>query len=203
LVLAALCLGAALSLGMPMAHAQDAPVRYWVPGGPFGFGDDLAAGASLDTYGNFPSFGGGDARDGGFPSMRFPKDWFVGSEGGAVGLGMNGLDPDWAFGIGSLHYQGVQFGYNFKSLGGLPVTFYGGVDNFKYDAGIGGPFASFDATSGTPAGYSAHAGVALQATPNVSLSFGVGYTQLQSGRVDSDINSSLLPGASPFALVGH
>lgn len=195
-VLATLCLVA------PTGHAQDAPVRYWIPGGPFGFGDDLAAGASLDTYGNFPSFEGGDARDG-FPSMRFPKGWFVGSEGGAVGLGMNGLDPDWAFGIGSLHYQGVQFGYNFKSLGGLPVTFYGGVDNFKYDAGIGGPFASFDATSGTLPGYSAHAGVALQATPNVSLSFGVGYTALQSGRVDSDINSSLLPGASPFALVGH
>jgi hypothetical protein len=196
---------AALGLGAPTAHAQDAAVRYWIPGGPFGFGDDLAAGASLDTYGNFPSFDGGDARDGGFPYMRFPKGWFVGSEGGAVGLGMNGLDPDWAFGgIGSLHYEGVQFGYNFKSLGGLPVTFFGGVDNLKYDAGIGGPFASFDSTSGTlPGYYGAHAGVALQATPNVSLSFGVGYTAQQSGRVDSDINSSLLPGASPFALVGH
>ncbi len=198
-VLAALCLGA------PTARAQDAPVRYWIPGGPFGFGDDLAAAASLDTYGNFPTFGGSEAQGGGFPYMRVPKGWFLGSEGGAVGLGMNGLNPDWAFGgIGSLRYEGVQFGYNFKSLGGLPVTFYGGVDKLKYDGDIGGPFASFESTSGTvPGYYSAHAGVALQATPNVSLSLGVGYTAQQSGRVDSDINSPLLPGASPFALVGH
>jgi hypothetical protein len=33
--------------------------------------------------------------------------------------------------------------------------------------------------------------------PDVSLSLGFGYTQ--SGPIDSDVNSSLLPGASPFA----
>jgi hypothetical protein len=56
--------------------------------------------------------------------------------------------------------------------------------------------------SGTLPGYSAHAGVEFQPAPNVSLSLGVGYTQ-QSQRIDSDINSPLLPGAAPFALGGR
>jgi hypothetical protein len=34
------------------------------------------------------------------------------------------------------------------------------------------------------------------------LSLGVGYTQ-QSGRIDSDINSPLLPGASAFSFGGR
>jgi opacity protein-like surface antigen len=55
--------------------------------------------------------------------------------------------------------------------------------------------------SGTLPGYSAHAGVEFQPTPNVSLSLGFGYTQ--SGRIDSDINSLSLPGASPFAVSGR
>jgi opacity protein-like surface antigen len=72
----------------------------------------------------------------------------------------------------------------------------------KYSAGIGGPFVPFDTTSGTLPGYSAHAGVEFQPTPNVSLSLGFGYTQ-QSGRIDSDINSLSLPGAPPFAVSGR
>ena len=39
--------------------------------------------------------------------------------------------------------------------------------------------------------------------PDFSLSLGFGYTTLQSGRIDSDINSPLLPGASPFAVGGR
>jgi opacity protein-like surface antigen len=116
---------------------------------------------------------------------------------------MNGINQDGAFGnIRSLYYEGVQFGYNFQGVGGLPVTVYAGLDTLKYNAGIGGAFAPFDSMSGTLPGYSAHAGVEFQPASNVSLSFGVGYTQ-QSGRIDSDINSPLLPGASPFAFGGR
>jgi opacity protein-like surface antigen len=199
LVLAALCLGGR------GAHAQAAPVRYWIPSWPVGFGGNLAAGESPNTYGNFPSFDGGDARGGGFSYMRtnFPNGWFVGGEGGGMGLSMNGINQDAAFGnIGSLYYQGVQFGYHFQNAGGLPVTVYAGFDTLKYNTGIGGPFAPFDTMSGTLPGYSAHAGVEFQPAPNVSLSLGFGYTQ-QSGRIDSDINSLSLPGASPFALSGR
>ena len=197
LVLAALCLG-----GRP-AHAQAAPVTYWIPSWPLGFGGNLTAGQSSNTYGNFSGFDGSDARGGGFKRYNFPNGWFVGGESGGIGLSMNGINQDGAFGnIGSLYYQGVQFGYNFQNAGGLPVMVYAGFDTLNYKSGIGGPFAPFDTTSGTLPGYSAHAGVEFQPAPNVSLSLGLGYTQ-QSGRIDSDINSLSLPGASPFAVSGR
>ena len=198
-VLATLCLGG------PTAHAQAAPVPYWLPSWPVGFGGNLTVGESSNTYGNFPSFEGSDARGGGFSYMRhnFPNGWFVGGEGGGMGLSMNGINLDGAFGnLGSLYYQGVQFGYNFQNAGGLPFTVYAGFDTLKYNTGIGGPFAPFDTMSSTLPGYSAHAGVEFQPTPNVSLSLGFGYTQ-QSGRIDSDINSLSLPGASPFGVSGR
>ena len=194
---------AALCLGGRTAHAQADPVTYWIPSWPVGFGGNVTVGQSSNTYGNFPSFDGSDARGGGFSFMRysFPNGRFVGGEGG-MGLSMNGINQDGAFGnIRSLYYQGVQFGYNFQNAGGLPLTVYAGFDTLKYNAGIGGLFAPFDTMSGTLPGYSAHAGVEFQPAPNVSLSLGFGYTQ-QSGRIDSNINSLSLPGASPFAVSG-
>jgi opacity protein-like surface antigen len=132
---------------------------------------------------------------------NFPNGWFVGAESGGMGLGS--LNQYAAFGnIRSPYYEGVQFGYNFQNAGGLPVTVYAGFDTLKYNPGIGGPFAAFNATSVTLPGYSAHAGVEFQPAPNVSLSLGFGYTQ-QSGRIDSDINSALLPGAFPLAVSGR
>jgi opacity protein-like surface antigen len=198
-VLAAVCLGG------PAAHAQAAAVRYWVPGWPFGFGGNAAAGQNSNTYGNFPSFDGSDARGGSFSHVRhnFPNGWFVGAEGGGIGLDMNGISQYGAFGnFRSLSYQGVQFGYNLPNAGGLPVTVYAGFDTLNYNVGTGGPFAAFDTMSGQLSGYSAHAGVEFQPTPNVSLSLGFGYTQ-QPGRIDSDLNSLSLPGASPFAIGGR
>jgi len=199
LILAALCLGGRT------AHAQAAPGTYLVPSWPIGFGGNLTVGQSSNTYGNFPSFDGSDARGGGFSYMRynFPNGWFIGSERGGVGLSVSGINQDAAFGnFGSLYTEGVQFGYNFKNAGGLPLTVYAGFDTLKYNAGIGSPFAAFDSVSGTLPGYSAHAGVEFQPAPNVNLSLGFGYAQ-QSGRIDSDINSLSLPGASPFAVSGR
>ena len=198
LVLAALC------LGERTAHAQAAPVTYWIPSWPVGFGGNPTAGQNSNTYGNFPSFDGSDAR-GGFSYMRynFPNGWFVGTEGGGMGLSMNGINQDGAFSnTRSLYYEGVQFGYNFQNAGGLPLTVYAGFNTLKYNAGIGGPFASFDSMSSTLPGYTAHAGVEFQPASNVSLSLGFGYTQ-QSGHLDSDINSLSLPGASPFGFGGR
>jgi opacity protein-like surface antigen len=194
LVLAALC------PGVRTAHAQAAPLTYWLPNWPIGFGGDAAAGESSNSYGNFPGFGGSDTRGGGFSNARyhFSNGWFVGSEGGGMGLGMNGFNQGGAFGNRSLYYEGVQVGYNFKNTAGLPLTVFGGIDTLKYKSNFGSPFAPFDSTSGTLPGYSAHAGVEFQPASNLSLSLGFGYTQ-QSGRIDSDINSLALPGASPFS----
>ena len=82
LVLAASCLGG------QAAHAQAAPVNYWTPGWPLGFGGNLADGQSWNTYGNFPSFSGSDAQGNGFSYSRynFSDGWFVGSRRRAARL---------------------------------------------------------------------------------------------------------------------
>jgi opacity protein-like surface antigen len=167
------------------AHAQAAAVTYssW----PVGFHSSLTVGQNSNVYGSFAGFDGADARAG-FSSLRynFPNGWFVGSEAG-------GINRAGAFGR-PLNYEGAQFGYNFQGLGGLPVTVYAGLGTLKYNTGIGSPLAPFDNMSGTLPGYSAHAGIEFQPTPNLSLSLGVGYTQ------SGDLNSPSLPGASSLSL---
>src|SRR6202795_1809070 len=131
---------AALGLAGRTAHAQAAPVPYWMPGWSVGFGGNPTGGQSSDTYGNFPGFDGSDGRGGGFSSMRynFPNGWFVGGEGGGMGLSMNGINRDGAVGnLGSLYYPSVQFGYNFQNA---PLTIYAGFDTLKYNSGIGNRF---------------------------------------------------------------
>ncbi len=193
-------LSAALGLGGQAAHAQDGAVTYWIPGWPIGFGGDISVGPSLSSYGNFPSFDGHGTSGDRFSYVRynFQNGWFIGSEGGGVGLSSMGLNQYGLPGnFGSLHYEGVQFGYNFQNSN-LPIKVYAGFDTLKYTNGFGGPLAPFDSVSGTLPGYSAHAGVEIQPAPNLSLSVGVGFTQY--GRTDSDINSSFLPGANPLAI---
>jgi opacity protein-like surface antigen len=191
LILTVLCLGGRT------AHAQTGPVSYWIPGWPMGFGGDAAASQSPDSYGNFPSFDFSD-RGGGFSYARynFPNGFFVGSQ--RSGMGLSGINQN-AFGnFGSLYTEGAQFGYSFKDASGLPVTFYAGFDTLKYNTGLGSPFAPFDNVSGTLPAYSVNAGVEFRPTSNLSLSFGASYVQ-QSG----DINSLVLPGASPLAIGGR
>jgi opacity protein-like surface antigen len=166
-----------------------------------GFGGILTADPSSTRYGKLPSFDSSVARADGFPFMRynFPNGWFIGVEASGIGFSMSGNNNDGAFGNNrSLNYQGMQFGYTFQN-GGLPVTLYAGFDTFKYNVGIGSPFARFDSVSSTLPGYTAHAGVEFQPAANVSLSLGFGYTQ-QSGHLDSDLNPLSLPGPAPFGL---
>jgi opacity protein-like surface antigen len=182
-LLAVLCLG-----GAP-AHAQVAPLSYWIPGGAFGFGG--SAGQSSDTYGNFPSF---DASG----RTNFANGFFVGSQRGNLNWsGLNQTGP--AGNFSALSYDSSQFGYNTKTAGGLPVTFFAGFDTLKYGNGIGSSVAPL--TSGATPGYGAFAGVEFKPTSNLSLTFGAGFTQQDSGRMDSDIRSNMLPGESP-ALSG-
>jgi opacity protein-like surface antigen len=185
LVLAALCVAGRT------AGAQTAAVTYssW----PIGFQSNLTVGQSSNTYGSFAGFDGSDAR--GFSTMRinFPNGWFVGGGAGGMGFGINGINQASVFGS-SLYTEGAQFGYKFQN--GLPLTVYAGFDTLKYKPGIGSPFAAFDTTSGTLPGYRAHAGVEFSPAPNLSLSLGVGYTQAPAR--DSELNSFVLPGVSPF-----
>jgi hypothetical protein len=192
-VLAALCLGGRA------AHAQVAPVSYWIPGWPLGFGGDPTADSGLNTYGNFPGFNFGGAGGSGFSYARynFSNGWFVGSQSGSIGLGLSGINQMGAFGnMGSLDYQGVQFGYNFQA-GGVPATVFAGFSTLNYNANNStSGLLAFDNISSTSPAYSAHVGVEFRPASNLSLSVGAGFSQ--SGRIDSDLGSPALIGASPF-----
>ncbi|QPF88017.1 hypothetical protein IC762_07865 [Bradyrhizobium genosp. L] len=196
IVLAALCLDGQQAL------AQSAPVQYWTAGSLFGFGGSLADAQKADAYGNFPSFGDPRAQGGNaYLNGKGPDGWFMGSEGGRFGL--TGLGQSSAF--GSYEYQGAQVGYNFKSGdGSSPVTFFAGFDSLKYNPpGAGGPLAPFSSSSSTNAGYAARAGIEYRPTSNLSLSIGASFAQPQAERMDSDINSPLLPGQSPLLFGGR
>lgn len=182
---------AVLCLGGTPVHAQVAPLQYWIPGGPFGFGGSVDQGA--DAYGNFPSFNGGNGS-----GYDFRPGFFVGSRSG--NLSLNGLSQTAPVGnFSALSYDSTQFGYNYKTAGGMPVTFFAGFDTMKFGSGIGSSLAPL--TSGAAPGYSGFAGVEFKPTSNLSLSFGAGFTQYDSSRMDSDIRSNMLPGESP-ALSG-
>lgn len=183
-------IAAVFCLSASVAHAQVEPVRYWIPFGPFGFGN-AAQTARADTYSNFPSFNAGDPDASGFSfrSYSAPASSLTG------GLGGNRAG---AFGgFGSLSYESTQFGYNFKGAGNLPMTVFGGVDTLKYNPDVFSAISSFSPnTTGTTPAYGIHAGVEIRPTSNLSLSLSAGYTQFQSGLADSDIRSPLLPGDS-------
>jgi hypothetical protein len=186
----------ALCLAGRAACAEDAAVTFssW----PLGFYSNLTVGQTSNVYGSFAGFGGNDAKGFSYTRAHFPNGWFVGGgTGGVGGFGLqgSGLNQASAFG-GFLYSEGAQVGYKFQN--GLPLTVYAGFDTLKYQPGIGSPLSPFDATSGTLPGYRAHAGVEFQPAPNLSLSLGVGYTQ--APRLDGELNSVVLPGASPF---GH
>jgi len=191
IVLAALCLGGRT------AHAQAAPVPYWTPGWPLGFGGYLPDGQGANTYANFPGFDGGNARGSSTMRYNFPNGWFVGSERG--GSGLSGFRQDAAFGnFSGLTTEGMQFGYNFKNAVGMPVTVYAGFDTLKFNTSpLASPLA-FDSQSATAPGYGVHAGVEIRPTSNLSLSLGVGYAQQPTGIDTGGFNS--VPGATSFAF---
>src|SRR5689334_6865927 len=187
---------AALCLGAPMAHAQSAPLSYWTPGWPLGFGGHPVGGEDANTYANFPGFDGTSANT----RFNFGNGWFVGGAHGDLGsglrLGLSGVGQSGA--LGSFQTDGVQFGYNLKNA---PITFYAGFDTLKYNPGMGGIVAPFNSTSSGVGGYGAHAGVEFRPASNLSLQLGVGFAQ-QSPSVDSDTRTPSLSNTSQYDLVG-
>ena len=179
---------AGLYLGAPAAHAQTAPLKYWLPGWPVGFSDS----GSLDSYGNFPSFTASGS-DSGFFSRRYSvaNNW---SSLSGVGLGQNIVNRYGS--LGTYTTEGAQYGYTFKS----GVSFYGGFEALKVTPGLGGPFATFDGRSTSTPAYAINGGVEFKPASNVSLSLGFSYAGQSSDRVDSDITSPALPGATPQAF---
>ena len=174
---------AVLCLGGAPVHAQVAPLQYWIPGDAFSYG------GNGDSYRNFPSFKAGEAN-----GYDFRPGFFVGSQHG--NLGLSGFSQAGSSGnFSALTYDSTQFGYNMKTTGGSPVTFFAGFDTMKYGNGIGSSVAPLTSAAGP--GYGAFGGVEFKPTSNLSLSFSAGFTQRDSGRMDSDIKSDMLPGESP------
>ena len=171
---------AALGLGAPAAHAQSVP--YWTS--TTGFASGLRSDPSANPFGNFSS------------RYNFENGWFVGSERGNLGWGLSNFSQPGAFGSGSsFTYEGSQAGYNFKSM---PVSVYAGFDTVKYNGPplIGSPFAALELdVLGHRARLWRDAGIEIRPTSNLSLSFGASFAQQPS-----DLNSALLPGASPLAF---
>jgi opacity protein-like surface antigen len=180
---------AALCLSWSAANAQGEPVKYWIPFGPFGYGGGAVETASAETYGNFPSFDAGQTEQTDKSGFVFRS--YSAPVSSLTGLGWNGIGPT-AFGS-SLSYERSQFGYNFKGVGDMPMTLFGGVDTLKYNPDVFSNIMSFSPNSGPAPATGVHAGVEIRPTSNLSLSFSAGYTQFQSGIGDGDIASSLLP----------
>lgn len=193
LALVALCFGA------PAANAQTNPVPYWTTALPPGFGAGFTASQGASTYTSLSSLAaldGGSAGGSTFSSRYdLPNGWFVGSERG--GTALNGFSSTWS-NMSSLSYEGTQVGYNFKNTD-VPLSIYAGFGTLKYNSGIGSSFAGLDSMSPNSAqGYSAHVGLELRPTSNLSLSFGASFAQ--QPQYDSGINSLVAPNVSPFAF---
>ena len=158
-------------------------------------------------YWDWPiGFGGilsSDENSNGSYRYKFSNGFFIGGGRSDIGLGLSGVNQASAYGnLGSLSYESMKFGYDFKNA---PLSIYGGLNTLKYDIGqgAGSPFAAFENTSGTVPGYSVNTGIEFRPTSNLSLSLGVGYTDMSSTRVDSDIKSPLLPGQTPQFVGGR
>lgn len=179
---------AAICLGGRAAHAQAAPVQYWLPSASFGFGGS-------------PGFDGGDTS--GVSRTEFPGGWFMANTQGSFAT--SGFSRLGAFGnFSSISTDGVQFGYAFKNT---PLSIYSGFDTLKYNTGLGssasGAFSAFERSDAAPGAFSTNAGIEFRPTSNVTLSLGASFTQHSSGSVDSDIKSPLLPGQSPMFVGGR
>jgi len=191
---------AALFLAGP-AQAQSNLVPYWTTAWPAGFGTNFTASQGSNSYTSLSSLAALDGSSaGGSFSSRFdlPSGWFVGNERG--GMALNGLAGAWG-NMPGLAYQGTQVGYNFANLD-TPVSIYAGFGTLKYNNPIGSPFAGLDSSSANSAqGYSAHVGLEIRPTSNLSLSFGAGFAQ--QPQYDSGISALTSPAVSPLALSGR
>ena len=176
-----LALAAVLCLTAPAAQAQVAPIRYWIPGGPFGLGGDTTTqywGSAPDEDGFRKGFS--------FSSYSMPVNSFTGGFG--------------AFTAGSgLSSEGAQYAYSFKGLGDTPVTFFGGVSSLRTTPDVFTSLVTPGFERSSTLATSINAGVEFKPTSNISLSLSAGFVQ-PSATLDTDIRSQLLSAQSPGFL---
>lgn len=155
------------------------PVNYLPGGVTIVIGGNAGAGQSWNNYGTFPTFDGDGWGVGGYAAARFylQSGWFIGPEGGAMALRVNGTNPDGAFSkIRWMAYEGGQVGYSFNTPGTTPINVYVGAaaSQAGYTVGIDtrGIFDSMDKTLN---GWSAHTGIEVQPAPLSVPNFWIGF----------------------------
>lgn len=177
-----LALTAVLYLAAPAAQAQVAPIRYWIPGGPFGFGGDTTTqywGSTPDEDGFRKGFS--------FSSYSIPVNSF------ANGLASGGFAASAFAGVSGLSSEGAQYAYSFKSLGDTPVTFFGGVSSLRTTPDVFTSLVTPGLERSSTLATSINAGIEFKPTSNLSLSLSAGYVQ-PSATLDTDMRSQF-----PFA----
>jgi len=178
-----LALAAALYLMVPAAQAQVAPIRYWIPGGPFGLGGETTTqywGSTPDEDGFRKGFS--------FSSFSVPVNSFTGGFGASAFTGGSGLSSD-----------GAQYAYSFKSLGDTPVTFFGGVSSLRTTPDVFTSLVTPGFERSSTLATSINAGIEFKPTSNISLSLSAGFVQ-PSTNLDTDIHSQLPFGQNPGFL---
>ncbi len=175
-----LALAAVLYLAAPAAQAQVAPIRYWIPGGPFGFGGDTTTqylGSPLDEDGFRKGFS--------LSSYSMPVNSFTGGFGASAFTAGSGLSS-----------EGAQYAYSFKGLGDTPVTFFGSVSSLRTAPDVFTSLVTPGFERSSTLATSINAGVEFKPTSNISLSLSAGFVQ-PSATLDTDMHSQLLSAQSP------
>lgn len=151
----------------PMQPVQ--PISYIPSGWVIVIGGNVGGGQSWNRYEDFPVFDGSGFGGGGFLAARyyFPSGFFIGPEIGAMGLNVDGKNPDGAFSnIRWMTFEGGQIGYAINKPGSIPLNVYvgAGAAQAGYRVGIDTRFfqESMDLTLN---GWSAHAGLEVQPAP--------------------------------------
>lgn len=171
-----LALAAVLSLATSAAQAQVAPIRYWIPGGPFGLGGETTTqywGSAPDDSGFRKGFS--------FSSYTMPVNSFTGGFGATAFAGSSGLSAD-----------GAQYAYSFKSLGDTPVTFFGGVSSLRTAPDVFTSLVTPGFERSSTLATSINAGIEFKPTSNLTLSLSGSFVQ-SSPSLDTDMHSQ-----SPF-----
>ena len=169
-----LALAAVLYLAAPAAQAQVAPIRYWIPGGPFGLGGETTTqywGSTPDEDGFRKGFS--------FSSFSIPINSFASGFPASAFTGISGLSSD-----------GAQYAYSFKSLGDTPVTFFGGVSSLRTTPDVFTSLVTPGLEQSSTLATSINAGIEFKPTSNISLSLSAGYVQ-PSATLDTDMRSQM------------
>lgn len=182
-----LCFAIFLSLaGMTpfsAAHAQVAPVPYWIA--PLGF----SSGTTLGTDNEQVTFYGTTDDDGfrkgfSFRSYSYPVNAF------ASGFALSGFNMIGSAGLAS---SGAQYGYSFKGVGDMPVTLFGGVSNLRTTPDVFTSLMTPGFDSGRTLATSVQAGVEFKPTSNLSLSLSANVVQAAPTQA-TDLRSQLIQG---------